>query len=91
MQAKLRTEKRSLEQTDLSESFKKALLVIQSQDSGDQASKFDELFSIGKLPNNVTSENMDLVKETIDVLFQEVLPQGRSINPLINAFRFRRI
>lgn len=69
----------SVTDEDISDSFKKALIALQSKErrSYGLAKNFDhisQVLQIGKVSNAIVQENTPLIKETLSVITDEILP-----------------
>lgn len=83
-----------LEREDVDDSFKKALIALQTKDRRGFESNYDQisqLLQLGKIDGNFIRDNSELLKETMETIYTEVIPERQLTDKVLDAFRERRV
>lgn len=73
---------------EINQSYKKALIALQSKEIESYGNRFDhldQLLSISNIPNKVALDNLDLFNETLDIISDEIIPDGLFIKSVLEA------
>lgn len=76
----------TLSEEELNDSYKKALVALQTKDQRSYASSFDHISQLLQLGPS-SRDNQPLVTETLDVIFDGIIPEQVLIERLIGAMR----
>ena len=83
-----------LEQEDINDSLKKALIALQTKDRRGFESNFDQisqLLQIGKIDGRFIRDNSELLKETMDTIYGEIIPDRQLTDKVLDAFKERSV
>ena len=83
-----------LEQEDVNDSLKKALIALQTKDRRGFESNFDQvsqLLQIGKIDGRFIRDNNELLRETMDTIYNEIIPDRQLTEKVIDAFKERSV
>ena len=70
---------------DISESFQKALVALQNREQksyGSHTDHLNEMMQIGMVSGHIVKENRSLIKETLSVITDEIIPERSLIDKL---------
>jgi len=82
-----------LENEDVNDGFKKALIALQNKSQRSYAKIHDhvsQMLQVGKVSQDMVRENSDLVKETLDVIYDDIIPENQLVNQISSAFKVRK-
>ena len=83
-----------LEQEDVNDSFKKALIALQSKDRRGFENNFDQinqLLQLGKVDGYFIRENKELLTETMDSIYSQIIPDRQLTEKVLDAFNERNV
>ena len=84
----------NLEDDDISISFKKALIALQSKNRSGYQSRNDhisQLIQVGQVPQQIVKSNAGLIKETFAAICDSIIPEKQLTNRIIEAFTARKL
>ena len=82
----------SLDKEDLNKSLQQALVQLQNKDKKkyvDQHDHLQHLLQLNNLPVSLVNDNQALIKETVNVIFSDIIPEKLLPMKLQEAFRLR--
>ena len=81
-----------LEDEEISESFKKALIALQTKGENSYNKRFDhitQLHQVGDVDSALIRESKSLISETLETLYNDIIPEKRLIGCVLDAHRAR--
>lgn len=82
-----------LDAEEVNDGFKKALIALQNKEQKNYYKRHDHLTQIlqlGKVNQETIKENSDLIKETLTTIYDDIIPDNRIIDNILEAFQVRR-
>ena len=83
-----------LEQEDINDGLKKAFIALQTKDRRGFESNYDQisqLLQLGKVDGQFIRENNELLKETMETIYGEIIPERQLTEKVIDAFKERSV
>jgi len=82
-----------LDAEEVNDGFKKAMIALQNKDQKNYYKRHDHLTQIlylGKVNQETIKENADLIKETLTTIYDDIIPENRIVDSILEAFEVRR-
>ena len=83
-----------LEQEEINDGLKKAFIALQTKDRRGFESNYDQisqLLQLGKVDGQFIRENNELLKETMETIYGEIIPESQLTEKVLDAFKERSV